>query len=242
METKTMIKEIPILYSTAMIQAKLAGRKTNTRRTSKLNEINENPKGWKFEGMNDRGEAIFFDIHGVISGHDPQDCYRFIKCPYGKPGDLLYARETWRVVGWDFEDHGRTTVQYKDRSRRAELLLFDDDRDKETDLPWKPSIHMPKAAARIWDRVLSIRVERLQDISEEDAIAEGIEKTGESYGMDWFANYSEEDIGTMLNPKESYRTLWESINGPGSWELNPWVWVVTTENVSLTGKPQTPKP
>ena len=96
---------------------------------------------------------------------------------------------------------------------------------------WRPSIFMPRTASRITLGVTGVRVERLQDISEADAMAEGIFKL-EYAGQTSFKNYSltdeEAECSPMLeSPIESYKTLWESINGPGSWDLNPWVWVIS---------------
>jgi hypothetical protein len=215
-----MPKEIPILYSTAMIQAKLAGRKTQTRRTSKLDLINQNPDDWEY--VFDDGKHMFFS-------KTQEDLMHIVKCPYGMPGDLLWARETWNQVFVTTSNkfpEGHLEFRYK--ADHKGMIIKGHDK-------YKPSIHMPKVAARIWDRVVSIRVERLQDINEEDVIAEGIEVRESGY-----RNYRlKEDAFLFMTAKRSYQTLWESINGLESWEANPWVWVVTTENVSLTGKPDT---
>jgi hypothetical protein len=122
-------------------------------------------------------------------------------CPYGHPGDQLWVRETWRRYG----DGIAYRADFHDKA-------FAD----SVHAPWKPSIHMPRAAARIQLEVTDVRVERLQAISAEDARAEGHprreeitdEETHRDAAVDW------------------YRDLWDSINGPGSWNANPWVWVV----------------
>jgi hypothetical protein len=103
-------------------------------------------------------------------------------------------------------------------------------------MKWKPSIHMPKAAARIWLQVESIAVERLRDITEEDAIAEGVNLAeGLIKGEMLWKDY-EHDLNNLSNPKSSFKTLWRSINGAESWEANPWVWVVRFKVVSTTGR------
>ncbi len=98
-------------------------------------------------------------------------------------------------------------------------------------MKWKPSIHMPRWASRITLEVTGVRVERLQDISEEDAIAEGVEVLWRGYddAQDFYRNYH--TGGYLFTAKASYRTLWESINGPGSWERNDWVWVIEFKRI-----------
>jgi hypothetical protein len=123
-------------------------------------------------------------------------------CPYGHPGDRLWVRETWRPVN---EVHADYAADYN----ASDLGSLG---------PWKPSIHMPRWASRITLEIVSVRVERLQDISEGDAIAEGV-------GGDVTV--------TPCFSVDRYRELWESINGPGSWEANPWVWVVEFKRESM---------
>lgn len=148
-----------------------------------------------------------------------------LRQPYGHPDDVLWVRETWgRGTTYD----GFTSTLYR----------------ADADLPeirWKPSIHMPKAAARIWLQVESVGVERLQGISEADAIAEGVEKIDPSkfarFGPDpkddhvW-QNYSA-DSHKCYRPtaRESYQTLWSSINGLDSWGQNPYVWVIKFKRI-----------
>ncbi len=154
-----------------------------------------------------------------------------IPCPYGLPGDRLWVREkfsphntgTMKFVvfaeGGQKYDDGRYFPPLKEYAAGA----FDH-------IKWKPSIHMPRWASRITLEITGVRVERLQAISEGDAKAEGIE--GRKWGpttTNW-RDYSNCHWGTtdqgFISPTASYQTLWESINGPGSWDANPWVWVV----------------
>lgn len=131
------------------------------------------------------------------------------QCPYGQPGDRLWVREAW----------ARTRIA-QDASG-TELTVYREG-DSRTDYggPWKPGIHMFRRDSRITLEVTGVRVERLQDISEADAISEGLIRCGEGWRgaelLPWFAS-----------PVGAYRSLWEQINGPGSWDANPWVWVVT---------------
>jgi hypothetical protein len=172
------MKERPILFNGAMVQALLAGTKTQTRRVAQ-------PKR-SIEPMTD-------------------------ECPHGKPRDRLWVRETWARP-----------------DRRADNLspwIYAADYAARPLLRWKPSIHMPRWASRITLEITDVRVERLQDISEADAIAEGVVRDFlEGDKATLWRNYA--TSGTTICPVFSYQTLWESINGPGSWDANPWVWTI----------------
>jgi hypothetical protein len=138
-------------------------------------------------------------------------------CPYGQPGDLLWVRETHRKIigqsgGWIETDY-RATYQHGER-------LGDHLGVKPK---WTPSIFMPRAASRITLRITEVRVERLHDISPEDAAAEG------------WAGPDEANSIASAYPIGWYARLWESINGAGSWDLNPWVWAVSFERVLKHG-------
>lgn len=233
--------EHPILYSAPMIRAKLEGRKTQTRRIIKESFNGCLTNGGPHPCPNDPVVLIpgtnlgkfFPDEHETIIDY-PQVRAIFhcstldveAKCPFGKIGDMLWSREAWagdEYVGYIYRaDHPD-----------ANLKAGDLDDGEYQIRRWKPSIHQPKVAARIWERITNIRVERLQDISEEDAIAEGVIKFPEGY---IFQNYLLDEVCTSA--VHSYRTLWESINGEGSWELSPWVWCITTEVLSTTGRPK----
>lgn len=236
-EGRQGMKERPILFSAPMVRALLAGTKTQTRRTVKLPHMN--PLGvWEPQtiggpngGHTARGETI--PEQGAIWHTRTGDS---IGCPYGQPGDQLWVRESglehrttqlfihdatpgrW----WTPKDGGRYGASYSEAVTRSDLL-----RDHRV----RPSIHMPRWASRIQLEVTAVRVERLQAISESDCIAEGIEPigyTGPNPGPNRFS-LRDESGGSFNFPTaaEAYRFLWESINGVGSWEKNPWVWIVT---------------
>ena len=135
------------------------------------------------------------------------------KCPYGVPGDTLWLRETW------FQSEDSSMVHY-----RA-------DNDDPYVTRWRPSIHMPRWASRITLEVTGVRVERLCAISEADAAAEGVTQCGDG---GWHAEDTGRDGSSPCwdTASGSYRLLWESINGPGSWAANPWVWVVSFRRVT----------
>lgn len=201
-----VITEIPVLYSTAMVQANMEDRKTQTRR-----EVKNYPKG---------DQAL--DL-GELYKHNPEYFYEI--SPYGRPGDMHWVRETWRVPN----PYGKPRYLF-----RATWESY----DTGVDFKWKPSIHMPKAASRIWAMVEEIRVERLWDISKEDAISEGILPYPCPIGGEDVLGYKNYIQGNMPEPPViSFHSLWVSINGFDSWDTNPWVWVIKYRILSKTGRP-----
>lgn len=220
------MKERPILFSAPMVRAILNGTKTQTRRIWKMPP----GMGWYVSGAlkgEETGDICDLTGPGWCSVDE-------VTCPYGGPGDRLWVRETW----------ARTKVN-QDHTERDWFVYAVSDNTTDYAGPWKPSIHMPRAASRITLEITSVRVERLQDVSEPDAEAEGCERMDfEPEAHDW--KICPKCGGTRLHNAigsgggvifdvdctecdsyvKRYRHLWESINGPGSWDLNPWVWVV----------------
>lgn len=204
--------ERPILFSGPMVRALLDGTKTQTRRILKSNcqEIGERDDGspWPW------------------SEHPDTSADHWHACPYGQPGDRLWVRET-------FLDTFGTGVEHRDQGGNLQRYAFaadclpgsyGDEARKAYGLKWKPSIHMPRAASRILLEITGVRVERLQAIGEADARAEGV--TIEDRHTVGYCT------GEFLPPSiRAYRDLWESINGAGSWDANPWVWVVEFRRV-----------
>ena len=201
--TKTTFR--PILFSTPMVQAILEGRKTMTRRTKGLEKTNKNPDGWEF--------WRFFNGYAKICQKDNVLNEKFIKCPC-QVGDVFWVRETF---------YQTTVPEFK------EAYLFKASTDEGWKFKWKPSIFMPKEACRIFLKIKSIRVERLQDISEEDAKKEGIKviEMDEAY-FDYQFNGNN---GSFANAKGSFYSLWILINGEKSWSQNPFVWVYEFEQI-----------
>lgn len=132
-------------------------------------------------------------------------------CHLGYPGDRLWVREEFAY------------------GCPGSVFFSADDGDT-AGIHWKPSIYLPKWASRITLEITEVRVERLQDISETDAVAEGIEAVPHQYTM-WKV-YSKEGLCTPC-PKTSYWSLWTSINDPKSWDENPWVWAITFKSVQI---------
>lgn len=184
-----MKKERPILFNTEMVQAVLDGRKTQTRRV-----IKEQPDGEvtaKWLDLKDKMPAFIFCNNGM-------ECVTR-KCPYGEVGNRLWVRETW-------------ADGYEDKPYIYKADGWD------ADHKFKPSIHMPRAASRTLLEITDVRVERVQDISEIDALAEGCVSTAIETDNDYLGLYA----------KEHFANLWNIINiqrGFG-WDVNPWVWVV----------------
>lgn len=231
------MKERPILMSAPMVRAILDGTKTQTRRI-----ISPRPQvAWQLKAcgiltceahkLNAQQVAVFDRLDGFNQPY---------KCPYGQPGDQLWVRETWQGPLLDEEQREEFRQDGSDAFKKPEFCAYRatdtldavDDDGKE--LGWRPSIHMPRWASRIQLEITDIRVERLQDISEADAIAEGIEPNWLGDLKDWkpeehgWINYlNGEDGPEAYTAKESYQSLWESINGAGSWNANPWVWCIT---------------
>jgi hypothetical protein len=161
------------------------------------------------------------DENGPWEGTNPRSLRA---CPYGLPGDLLWVRESWY----------HAMHKHKDADFRATAFRADyTDYGAGLFKGWKPSIHMPKKAARIWLVITKVSVERLNDISTLDCRAEGIEIYPE--GAATYKIYGKEP-GSTYSEKTSFKSLWESIHGVGSWQENSWLWVVEFEVLSTEGK------
>lgn len=188
----------PILFSGPLVRPILDGRKTQTRRL-----VKPQPGGIWGSGVARPGNLLgvrsdAFHVHANV-----QSERRFLYCPYGKPGDRLWVRETWCK-------YGSAAIYRADYEKHSPI-------SDGIGGPWRPSIHMPRWASRITLEVTQVRVQRLQEISEEDVQSEGC--TGSPFGS--FAD-------KMLFP-----TLWDSLAKPGAtWAENPWVWAITFRKVA----------
>ena len=219
------MKERPILFSGAMVRALLAGTKTQTRRVVKPQPSN----GWAFETPpvlgritsthTKRGRFGAFLRRGIGTDFPETD---LIPCPYGQPGDRLWVRETFRGCR-AYEVQGYAPSAWGNKPVWFEADGTPPGDAKAWALRARPSIHMPRWASRITLEVTSVRVERLQDIDLDDALAEGISDTG-ALILDSAGN-------EQGGPIAEYAVLWEQINGPGSWDANPWVWVIEFKRV-----------
>lgn len=205
----------PILFSTEMVQAILEGRKTQTRRIIKPQPILGDGT-WDVRNIHE----YFYDNGKFISVPKLNtENHKSVKI---KTGDILWVRETWQTT-WNENKKSWDTIYKADGG-----YWIDDDGI----MKWKPSIYMPKKRARIFLEVTNIRVQRLQEISEEDAIAEGIKKTwiNDDIKQCKFKNYINDGKGSK-SAIDSFISLWEKINGEDSWNVNPWVWVYDFKQV-----------
>lgn len=220
------MKERPILFQAPMVRALLAGTKTQTRREinwRRLHKVAGLPFPTKCK------LAWFNLINGW--GLDAGDgMMRAVSCPYGAVGDRLWVKETFRVNG---TMAGPRITYAGDEAQAFPSGCPDECSDWiADDNHWRPSIFMRRYASRILLEITAVRVERLNAITGADAIAEGIEERFDGQYLDYDWKLKGGSIHTYGDPRESYRSLWQSINGRGSWALNPWVWVIEFRRIT----------
>jgi hypothetical protein len=230
MTTLIQITQRPILMSTPMVEGTFAGRKWETRRIIDPQPI-KNQEGYYYWHKQTRAKHVTWNrmTPGLFKMNAPSEC------PYGQPGDILWVRETWCKVPFESgPEKGKIHYEFKSEADIAGM-------GNPFGEKWKPSIHLPKAAARLWLEITKVRVERLQEITEADAIAEGVEPIN-CFNIDTHQNeirYRDYSRPTIDHPRArlfhsaiaSYRTLWEKINGVASWHDNPWVWVIAYKKI-----------
>jgi hypothetical protein len=225
--TAEAVKERPILFSGPMVKAILAGQKTQTRRIVKFNH-----KPWRDDVL----PTVEYARDGMPIWWDspPPQCIRDsdyydhgYPCPYGKPGERLWVRETFNAMidpGARKQDVRRKVWNREEKETEYWVVDYkaDGGHGRIMDLigqrKWQPSIFMPRWASRITLEVTGVRVERLHDITEADAETEGFHRAG---------------CGGEGNVRTFART-WDQINGPESWAANPWVWVVSFKRIEAT--------
>lgn len=229
------MKERPILFSAPMVRAILAGTKTQTRRVVKPQPVPVDPRNSRLPGLYRNGDFAWRDkgapLGCVTISCKPNgpDGWAAENSPYGQPGDRLWVRETFRR---DLDRlHSRKLIEYAadDEVRDAgPSAAFD-----FPDIGWRPSIHMPRWASRITLEITGVRVEQLHQISEDDAISEGVERTVTGDGWRRYCDADMELAGVppVASARQSYFTLWNQIHGHGTWTENPWVWVVEFKRV-----------
>ncbi len=225
------MRERPILFRGPMVRAILAGTKTQTRRIVKWRDL--------APGLNlgFTGLQVYSYAPGLYTlesrsryGWGWESRSGPTRCPYGDAGDRLWVRETF-VQGYDYDGAQDRYLQYDDngnelpmktwyRATEKEMRWVDDD-GWETNVPWRPSIHMPRTACRLVLEITSVRVERLSAISETDAQAEGCDPWEDLAGV--------QDVTVrerLHGYKRAYQHLWGQLHGADSWRANPWVWVI----------------
>lgn len=199
------VKERPILFNDEMVLAILDGRKTQTRRVIKQRHLFKPVRGFGFEP-----DSLNYPVHMPV-GAEGEQAISWAKknSPFGTPGDRIWVRETFCSV----PDH--------DEPAGCSGFLYAADGGGPYG-KWTPSIHMPRAASRILLEVTDVRVERLNDISEEDAAAEGVAQLRGGFWKHYQPGWTQH----QLSARGSFVTLWKSIYGEESWQANPWVWVI----------------
>lgn len=235
------MKTRPILMSAPMVNALLAGRKTQTRRIIKP----QPDETGVYENAMAPGMGALNNVWAIKEDGK----FRKIKCPYGKRGDFLWCRETWLCHGKG--DSGIYLSYFADKAEENFWVAY----HEQEKFPlanhmneWRPSIHMPRAASRLTLEITDIRAERLQAISDADAQAEGVffkdygrrcfhpagdtaicpapdEHHPQKEGWMWKDTVSSDQC--LHSPRNAYGNLWASINGYESWSANPFVWVLS---------------
>lgn len=210
-EQPTGPRERPILFSAPMVRAILAGTKTQTRRALKVQPLDILPM---------KGDKAGCEWIGLMQ-KPPEAKGVMFRCKFGVPGDRLWVRESWAQP---------TTLDPGPTFYRADYPAcvppHFENVPPADQVKWKPSIHMRRDQSRILLEIVAVRVERLNDISEADARAEGSPDYEE--GKD---PPPPDDGEYQWSYRESFRQLWESINGTGSWAANPWVFVISFRRV-----------
>lgn len=220
------MKKRPILMSAPMVTAILEDRKTQTRRIA----------SWPILSKSDGAKRRVFlkedmDMVNALLAEKPRDPMSIPSCPYGRIGDRLWIKEAWTGT-WHPTPQNENNIHLHYRADGSERFAS---APQDYALPkvaakvgnWVTPLFMPRWASRITLDITGVRVERLQDISEEDAIAEGIQ----SVKPDTWKDYGGKVQEPMHSPILSYASLWKSINGAGSWELNPWCWCISFRRV-----------
>lgn len=249
------MKEKPILFSAPMVRAILDGSKTQTRRVMKF-QPSESwlPHSYGEVHKMEDGEFPMKRGEPIVIGWGPSDCFgeEAYPCPHGQPSDRLWLREEhYRFGHWEPVPGVRTKggrQKWKFVADSTECLYEAPEsfrKGRHHKDPATPAWHkrlgrfMPRSLSRITLEIVSVRVERLQEISEEDAQAEGVERQAAFDDPDLkYQSYSGEDNGAGCgyfcerSYTNGFRNIWITINGPDSWTQNPWVWVINFKRIN----------
>ena len=212
------MREPPLLMQGPLVRKTLAGLKTQTRRPIKP------------QPDDDIVDVEYDAIADLWLGNTPEDndlgytSSWAMRCPLGQVGDRLWVREMWAHPG-DEE------IIYRADKWAADLVAKWKEDPNYPQVKWTPSIHMPRWACRLVLPLVSVRVERVQDITEDDAKAEGVERISAGPGWECWMGYGPgPSCGTA---RDSFRSLWISIYGQESWDANPWVWVAEWDHIEV---------
>lgn len=209
------MKPLPILFKPEMVKAIIQGEKTQTRRLNGLDIFNENPDLWRFESLVKHGDKGKVYTHAWFEDLDPNSNKKgslFSRKPQYQGGDILWVRETWTTK------HDR--VYFKASDPTAFKYA-----------PWRPGIHLKQKDARVYLEVIDVWVQRLQDITEEEAVAEGIKWNNGTPQSGYGVNGSTKHVYAI----SAFQELWENIHGAENWRKNPYVFRYTFKLLSTTG-------
>lgn len=219
------MKERPILFSAPMVRALLDGSKTQTRRIVKPQPLASFPHigDISFDGFHPHQPVAQWSAEAIGGGAYKSES---MECPHGQPGDRLWVREAWRTVS------GADDIPPRNLINVEPFTHYEADGGSHAGMgKLRPSMFMPRWASRILLEIVSVRIERLQDISENDCWSEGIEACDGLLDDVDIINCAKRMKRSFEDAAPTYATLWESINGPGSWDANPWVWVIEFKQV-----------
>lgn len=252
------MKERPILFSAPMVRALLAGTKTQTRRAvsrgnSVLDWDGNSLAKWggldlsiatafsaQTKGASVGSPAGVVSLHALASGlpgYRPGEHTSHRIYPRWRPGDRLWVKETFGLHAYlDFTDWHRGSIrgEIEDDIRERFAVAYRADHYDKDHAAWRPWIFMPRWASRITLEITEVRVQRLQSISEEDAIAEGVEATSPPDLLRYRDYLPEREAirSSWTHARDSFLSLWESINGTASLAADPWVWALTFKRVT----------
>ncbi|WP_350326557.1 hypothetical protein [Pectobacterium aroidearum] len=213
------MKERGIIFNGEMVRATLDGLKTQTRRIVKPQPDEDGLARLSGGPWMDTSEKVY-------------------RCPHGEVGDRLWVRETYSSDFSNYYPNHRFWYA-SDNDRKSDIEVVDGVRgiyspesDVHVPFRWRPSIHMPRHASRITLEITDVRVERLNYISEEDAIAEGVARRHSDTYHGFYRDYENQGYGCGCTfAKDSFRSLWRSIYGAESWNANPWCWAITFKRI-----------
>lgn len=224
------MRERPIIFNADMVRAVLDGRKTQTRRVMKVQPESNQLGLLRITASTNRSDiGKYHWAESNATGNHVRS--KLFACPYGAVGDRLWVRETFRV-------HSRATdlatLVYKASEQQSWTQQTHRVPIEKCNKPavvdkWTPSIHMPRWASRITLEITGVRVERMYDISEADARAEGVEQLRGGFWRHYQPGWTQH----QLSARGSFVTLWKSIYGEESWQANPWVWVIEFKRVEV---------
>ena len=252
-----MKKETGLMFKAPLVLAILSGQKTQTRRILKPQPEpcthDAWPTNWTAEGC--EWHCAVCEIGNRLNPRSKTGVSG-INCPTGKPGDRIYVRETF-VQGFKTDPSTGDLLQWGSDGEELPMttwfratdggISWSDDDGWETNVPWKPSIHMPKDLARIWLEITDVRVERLQQITDADALAEGVDRTNTSipgYARERFQRLWDSTTGRPALPANTNSKRYARVKhwldthpDTTGWGANPWVWAIDFKTISTTGRP-----